>query len=372
MIINPTLPTLFKKSSKGADQFWEISVDGSTIITRWGQVNGKTQETRDVITEGKNLGKKNETTPAQQALSEAQSQWEKKLKKGYVQSLNDAREGKVDDIIEGGIAPMLAHRFDEHGHKLKYPCLVQPKLDGHRCLAVVGEEGVTLWSRTRKPINSMPHIVKAVEALGLAIGTVLDGELYSHTHKDKFEELSSFIRSSQPKDGHEVIEYWVYDYIDNNNHPQQTRTMYLLPALSGDIKPLVCVPTFEATSEDEALAYFQGWLTDGFEGAIARNRDGLYVNKRSYDLLKIKEFQDAEFKVIGVEEGRGKLAGHAIFVCETAGGQFKAKMKGETAALKKYWDDPSLAVGRYLTVQYFGLTKDNIPRFPVALRFYEP
>ncbi len=364
------LQTLFKKTSTGADQFWEISVDDNVIITRWGQVNGKVQETRDVISVGKNVGKKNETTPAQQALAEANSQWEKKLKKGYVKDLNDAREGKRDSIITGGIDVMLAHRFDEQGHKIKYPCFVQPKLDGHRCIAVVEPGGeVTLWSRTRKPITSMVHIAKAVADLGLPPGTVLDGELYHHDYRDKFEELTSFIRDSSVKPGAEVVEYHIYD-IAQNDAPFQQRSLRLdLIFPHGSSGPLMRVDTSLVENEDELMIEFSEYVDDGYEGAIARNADGVYVNKRSYDLLKIKEFQDAEFLVTGVEEGRGKLAGHGIFVCKADGGEFRAKMVGDTSALKQYWENPKLAVGRYLTVKYFGMTKYGVPRFPVALRF---
>lgn len=363
------LPTLYKLSSKGArtpPQQWEISVDDSTIITRWGQVGGAIQETRDVITTGKNIGKKNETTPAQQALAEAQSQWEKKLKKGYVKTLDDAVAGKVDSVIEGGVSPMLAHRFDQYGHKLKYPCLVQPKLDGHRCIAVVESDGsVTLWTRTRKRITSMVHIQKAITDLGLPPGAVLDGELYHHDYKDRFQDLASFIMDSSVKPGAEVVQYHVYDLVKDG--PQNLRSHELKAIINHP--SLVCVETRPASDDDELDEWFREYLRQGYEGAVARNADGKYVNKRSYDLLKIKEFQDEEFEVIGVKEGRGKLAGHAIFVCKIGDNSFKAKMMGELSNLKQYWEDPSLAIGRKLTVKYFGFTKDGVPRFPVALRF---
>ena len=208
------LPKLYKKSTKGADQEWEISTEGNTIVTRWGQVGGAIQETRDVVAVGKNLGKKNETTPTQQAEAEAQSQWEKKLKKGYVQTLDDARAGKTDSIIEGGVSPMLAHRFDEQGHKLTYHCYAQPKLDGHRCIAVIEDGKCTLWTRTRKPITSMVHIQRDIEKLGFQERVVLDGELYNHDYRDRFEELTSFIRDSKPKSGAEAVQYHVYDIVE--------------------------------------------------------------------------------------------------------------------------------------------------------------
>lgn len=365
----PTLPTLYKLSTKGKPQFWEISYDGATIITKWGYIDGEVQETRDVITKGKNVGKKNETSPEEQALSEAQSQWEKKLKKGYVKSITDAREGKRDAVITGGVDPMLAHRFDEQGGKIIYPCYVDAKYDGTRCIAMIDANGkATLWSRTRKPITSMAHIITALEAMGIT-DTVLDGELYAHSHKDNFEQLISFIRDTDAKQGSEQVEYHIYDVVNDKVFWERDTLLKLMPIKH----PLMRVERVKVESEDELMMAFENYLKGGYEGAIARNMDGKYVGKRSYDLQKIKEFQDAEFEIIGVEEGRGKLAGHAIFVCKTADGTaFKAKMKGDTANLKQYWDDPSLAIGKHLTVQYFGVTnKSSVPRFPVGLRIRE-
>lgn len=362
------LPKLFKISSVGAEQEWEISTDGCTIVTRWGQVGGKTQETRDLIKEGKNQGRSNETSPKQQAEAEATSQWEKKLKKGYVKTLTGANAGEVDDVITGGVEPMLAKRFDEQGDKVVYPAYVQPKFDGHRCIAVVDKKGkCTLWSRTRKPITGLPHIIAAIENSG-ANNIVLDGELYNHDYKAKFEELTSFIRNPEPKEGHEVVEYHIYDIADNTlSFKERMDEIYKLSLPN----PLVRVQTQKVIDEDELMIMFESFLKDGYEGAMVRNMAGKYVNKRSTDLLKIKEFQDAEFEIVDVEEGRGKLAGKAIFVCQNASGtRFKAKMKGDQNELAKYWKNPSLVVGRMLTVQFQGMTgKNGVPRFPVGLRF---
>jgi hypothetical protein len=71
---------LFKRTSTGATQVWQIRVepqdDGTAIIvTSHGQVDGKIQEGRDHIKQGKNPGKKNATTPVQQAIKEAESKW---------------------------------------------------------------------------------------------------------------------------------------------------------------------------------------------------------------------------------------------------------------------------------------------------------
>lgn len=374
------LPTLFKKNASGGAQEWTIGTDGNIIVTRWGQVGGAIQETRDIVKSGKNLGRSNATTSEQQAVSEAQSHWEKKLKKGYVRSLDDAIEGKTDAIIEGGIFPMLAHKFAEQGHKLTYSCFAQPKLDGHRCIAMIDGHGrCTLWSRTRKPITSMAHIVTAIEQLGMR-DTIFDGELYNHAYKNRFEELTSFIRDRDFRSGAEVVQYHIYDLPSAWDFWRRIDFLLGLPITNQNVRytdksdVLQIVETRSAADEDELLAYFGSFRQQGYEGAMARNTSGQYTpNKRSYDLLKIKEFDDGEFPVIGVEEGRGKLSGHAVFVCKYhTGAEFRAKLKGKQEELKRYFDHPELVIGKSLTVEYQGLTnKSGVPRFPVAMRFRE-
>lgn len=526
-----TFETLYKKSSTGADQEWTVSTEDNVIITRWGQVGGSIQETRDIIAAGKNAGKKNETTPIQQAQLEAEALWTKKLKKGYVKSLDDARAGKVDDVIEGGVNPMLAHKYSEQAKKIVFPALVQPKFDGHRCIAVVENGKATLWTRTRKPITGLPHIVADLEAMVAKAGVkdvILDGELYAHLqaepgvevpltkeqvalvspedadeinqhkwsfleggyavrnqredgrsktvymhrqildapdgwdvdHKNgnkldnrrsnlrlcspsqnagnqkkrstntsgfkgvyyfkrdgtwqaqitvagdkihigyfatpeeaaaaydaearkrfgefaltnaataiNFEELSSFIRTPEPRPGHEVVEYHVYDLV--SDAIQQERFVALQKFFSGFRQgSIVPVETRQVANKEELDEAFGEFMEAGYEGLMVRNLAGKYVGKRSYDLQKVKEFDSSEYVVVGVEEGRGKLAGKAIFVCKHGDVEFRCKMKGKLEDLAKYVKNPDLALGRPLEVRYFGITNvGGVPRFPVGLRF---
>ena len=337
------LPLLFKKTSTGKIQSWSISGNrtygAGTIVTVFGQVGGKLQTTHETISEGKNTGKSNETTAYEQACAEAQSRWtQKKTKNGYVEDIEAAKAGERDVLVKGGIDPMLAHPFSKHGDKIAYPAFLQPKLDGHRCIATVIDGECTLWSRTRKPITSMPHIVAAIEALSGGNDMVLDGELYHHAYRDQFEELTSLIRQEEPAPGHEVVEYHIYD-LPSSEGAFRARSRRLEQMCLGLFGPLVPVETTLAENEDEALAAMGAYMAEGYEGAMLRNADvGEYENKRSYNLQKLKEFSDSEFAIIGVEEGRGKLAGHAIFVCKTdQGTEFKAKLVGDTAQLKRYF-----------------------------------
>lgn len=367
-----SFPTLYKKTSTGAIQEWTISVLGTCIITIYGQSGGKMQRAEDVIKEGKNIGRSNETTPEQQALSEAASKWEKQIKKGYVEDVSRAAEGDKD--IEGGYDCMLAHKFSDHAHKINYPAYVQPKLDGHRCLAVIENGKCTLWSRTRKPITSMPHIVKELENVYPKGTHRLDGELYNHSYKDNFEDITSLIRQEEPDPRHTEVQYHVYDRPAESGFSERTEKLYneihAYEKATKKLDYIRVVETVKVDSEEEMMLAFEHFLLRGFEGAMARNSDGPYMGKRSYDLQKIKEFVDAEFPVVGVTEGRGKLMGHAIFICKTPEGkEFNVKMRGDSAVLKKYFDDDSLWKGKQLTVKYQKVSKYNIPIFPVGERF---
>jgi len=368
-----TLLTLFKKTSTGKDQEWTVSVEGNVIVTRHGQVGGKIQETRDVVKEGKNLGKANATTPSQQALSEAQSDWEKKLKKGYCKTLEDARAGKVDALITGGYWPMLAHRYDQRGDDIVFPAYLQPKLDGHRCTGDMVDGVATLWSRKRMPILSMPHIVKSLTELGIKGRVRPDGELYAHAYHNNFDELTHFIRQSTPIPGHEVMQYHLYD-VYMEGAPYEERLAWLRAHVPTDHPYLKLVKTIPIEDEDEMTVAFEEHNADGYEGAIIRNAKGVYLSAppdaRSVDLQKLKKFIDDEFTIIGIKEGRGKLAGHAIFVCryEKTGIECRAKMKGPQAELKKYFDNASEYIGREITVKFQGWGSKGGPRFPVAWR----
>jgi DNA ligase-1 len=366
------LPTLYKKGAAGELLQWSIRVEGTTIVTVWGRIGGAMQTTRDTIKEGKNLGKNNATSPEEQAQAEALSKWEKQLKaKGYVQSLADAEVGKRDARVLGGIDVMLAHRYDQHGHKIVWPAFAQPKLDGHRCIAMVESGKASLWTRTRKPITGVPHIIADLETL-IEGNAIFDGELYCHEYRENFEELTSFIRQEEPKEGHEVVQYHIYDlpWINGDFQDRFETLKEFFDSVTPEFR-IKLVETIQVQDEDDLMTAFERFLKQGFEGAMVRNTKGPYVGKRSYDLLKVKEFVDNEFLCVGVNEGKGKLAGHAIFVCETEhGNQFTVKMIGELEELKKYVKSPKLAIGRMLTVKYQGLTKANgVPRFPVAVRF---
>jgi DNA ligase-1 len=222
----------------------------------------------------------------------------------------------------------------------------------------------------------VPHISREIERVFEGRDIVLDGELYNHDFKKDFEKIVSFVRQEEPAEGHEIVEYHIYDVVNKDTFKDRAIYLYdTFHACSTYPEYLNLVPTGTVDSEDMVNESFHEYMRHEYEGLMLRNSDGLYENKRSYNLQKVKEFDDSEFPIVDIEEGRGKLAGHAIFVCksDTTGTTFQVKMKGSTERLKEFFDNHTLWKNKQLTVQYQGLTAYGIPRFPVgiAVRDYE-
>ena len=385
-----TLPTLYKKTATGKIQQWRIWVDGTTINSESGQTDGKKILSSDVIKRGKNEGRSNATTAAEQAVLEAKAKHTKKLKAGYVTSIEDAESGKTDAVIEGGLVPMTAKSFFEFCKKtakqiktrdskhIEYPCGSQPKLDGIRCCCEPKDAKQNLFTRTRKPILTVPHIEKALTQLPKF---PWDGELYNHDYKDNFEVIVSMVKRKELHPDHTEVQYHIYDVIlPNKTFAERMKIIKEASKLVGPTSPIKFVATKKANNEQELLQTYEKFLDQGYEGAMARNIKGLYEQKRSKHLQKLKVFVDHEFEVIDVIEGRGKLQGHAgSFICkipddfdEHGERTFKAKMEGKLDNLKVLFENPKMWKNQMLNVRYQGISnKDYLPRFPVGVRFRE-
>jgi len=364
-------PTLYKADSKGKLQFWkcevrETSAGEGLILVSHGKLDGAVQEASDLVTKGKNQGKVNETTPAQQALLEAESKWTKQQeRKGYVLDANATAEDK-----RPGVEPMLAHRFDQHGHKISFPAFMQPKLNGHRCTCTVVDGKAQLFSRRREQITGLPHIERAMEAMVPKEGTFkFDGELYNHKYKDDLQKLSSFIRSKTAKEGSEEVQYHIYDLIEGDLGFED-RNALLQPLIEAQGSEYIqAVETIMVEDEAEMREKFDAWRAAGYEGGMLRNAQGKYVGTRSYDLQKVKAFIDEEFQIVNVEEGRGKFKGAAIMICRTKEGKdFGVCMKGTMDSRREQFLNRDKYIGKQLTVAYANLTPDGIPFHPVGLQ----
>ena len=367
---------LYKRDSKGKIRQWNGWVEAGQggrwlMYVETGLLDGNKVKNRPKIYYAGKQGR----DAKGQALFELESKINKKRDEGYFDTIQEAKDTLV-------ILPMLALDFNKRGHNIDYPAIGQRKFDGVRSMASINPDGsVSLKSRKGKEFPHMNHLRQQVASLkGIPDGAFLDGELYSDTLT--FQEVVGLVRRESLKAGDEdklkQISYRLYDMLDPNNREAGFQDRYnTLKTILGSTPPqnLILTKNFEISDKADVKPLHDQFVKEGYEGIMIRNKDGEYgINKRSKNLQKFKEFYDQEFQIVGYEEGTGNDAGTVIWVCMTEQGDlFKARPKGTREERTEYFQKGDDFIGATLTVRYFEMTDDGIPRFPVgiAIRNYE-
>ena len=214
---------LYGEAANSKLKMWDISVYTidhiPTIITKHGYTDGKIQTNQKSIDIGKNIGKSNYLSPLQNAINIARSLWVKKKESGY--NANDEENANDnDDDANKNHNPsnmdvpsvMLAHDFNKKENHIKFPCFVQRKFDGTRCVSI---PQVGLFSRNKKKYPHLDHITQEINMLPANI--ILDGELYSESIS--FQEIvgivkrQTLLKNDIQKQLH--IKLFVYDIIND-------------------------------------------------------------------------------------------------------------------------------------------------------------
>ena len=276
------------------------------------------------------------------------------------------------------IKPMLAHKFDESRIDFNEPVYIQPKLDGVRC--VFTKDGA--FSRTGKKFMNLAHIELAlIPFFNNSPHIVLDGELYNHKLKRDFEKIISLVRKQKPTaddrlNAQHLVQFHVYDYIDGNYDNYKTRMQNLVTSDIYD-KSVWHVPAQLVDSYNYARDLHATYLSEGYEGSIIRTGSGIYKHGRSYDLMKFKDFSDAEATIVGYELGKGKRTGTLgkFLMMDDEGVQFGCPPgKGYSYKdLSKMLLNINDYIGQRATFTYFQRTQAGSYRHPLfkCIRNYE-
>ena len=278
------------------------------------------------------------------------------------------------------IKPMLAHKFDPAKIVWDDYVYMQPKLDGVRCLFT--KDGA--FSRTGKQFMNIKHIEKDLGHVFDALPwLVLDGELYNHNLRDNFEKIISLVKKQKPteEDKYEArvwTQYHVYDYtgIDyksgegvryrNRMHNLNVSDIYT-PSIRHVESKIVATPAM-------CKVIHQEFLDKGYEGSILR-LNSTYQQKRTYSLMKLKDFHEAEAKIIDYAEGKGKRRGTIgkFIAVDSNGIEFGMPVMDNFKFLQKNFGKMKKWVGRTATFKYFEKTRRGSYRHPLfkCLRNYE-
>jgi len=276
---------------------------------------------------------------------------------------------------------MLAHKYNPD--KADYPAFIQPKLDGVRCLFTA--EGA--FSRAGNQFMNVDHIEQALKSFFAKNSTtVLDGELYNHGLKDDFNKIISLVKKKKPTKDDRVeaaqqVQYHIYDVASLENSTYTWRWGFINRLTdSSMVRTSNCLVITEskiALDFDEAVALHQKNIKLGYEGSIYRTLDGYYKGTRSWDLMKFKDFHDAEATIVGYEAGKGKRQGTigkfimqddegVEFGCPPGKGYDYKDLAGMLDNIHDY-------IGQRATFTYFQRTQAGSYRHPLykCIRNYE-
>lgn len=359
------LNTIYKTTTTGKTQQWQIEVVGNKLRTISGQVGGKLVTSEWTVVYGKNDGRSNATTDEEQAMKEAESRRTHKLERGYFEDI-------VDIDNEQYFKPMLAKKWEDYKDKVSYPLYSQAKLDGIRC--IVKSDG--MWSRNGKKIVSAPHIYESIGGLfDIYPDLILDGELYADKFANDFNKIVSLVKKTKPTaedlaESKAAIEYHIYDLPSSKkNFLHRIWDVGVLFGLHSELHAHCgIVNTYPVDNEADVDNQFGMYVSMGYEGQMLR-LDKPYENKRSNSLLKHKTFTDDEFVILDITEGEGNRTGTAgYFTFQTKEGKpFTSNVKGSREETAEMLRNKADLIGKTATVKYFALTPDGLPRFPVVI-----
>ena len=363
---------IYKKDSKGKIRVLHVFTEGSTLVQESGIVDGKLVQHSNECA-GKNIGKSNETTPEEQAISEAISKIETKMTEGYFNSIEDAEEKGGEKVI----LPMLAKSYEKEIEKVdwKKAVFIQPKLDGMRCLAILNDGEVTLISRKGKIIDTVPHINDALLELSKTTNVVLDGELYAHGKT--FQENMRLLKKNRGLETEEIL-YHIYDTVSDQSYINRydiiKNVVEQLEVNAFETLKVELVSTAFIDNVSKVKDFHSLFLGQGYEGSIIRHGSSGYdINKRSSSLLKVKDFIDKAYPIIDVVPSERRPE-QGVIVCEMPMGNiynktFHANLKFSHAEREEILSNKDQYIGQTAEIRFFEFTEDGIPRFPVCVGF---
>lgn len=290
------------------------------------------------------------------------------------------------------ITPMLAKKY-EGGH-LHGEFVVTEKLDGNRCVAVFnkGADHWEFYSRSGKPMKVDfdmegfdPELIYDGEVMSeeqtilsdRRYRSIIDDLDFEQDTKDAqllFNKTSGLI--NRHNTGKKGLVYNVFDIISSDSYcERRTQLMDLDCRGSRDTRIL---PILYIGKEKSTINALLGRITQmGGEGLMLNNIDRSYEHKRTDALLKYKQVQFMDMKVVNWYGGTGKyeglVGGISCMLVTDDGKEILCDVgSGLSDAQRFAWaNDPSRIVGKIVQIGYHELTQseENIGSKVYSLRF---
>ena len=294
-------------------------------------------------------------------------------------SLNKIWEGLIPTSNGGvDIKCMLGSKLDLKNLP-KGIMYVTEKLDGSRCLAIIKDGNIELYSRQGQLIEGCNEIIEGIKQLELN-NVVLDGEItakdvdISEVYKETMKRLKN---KKADKVG---LQYNIFDIVtlkefeDKKGVAKYSKRREALNRLE-DNEHIHILPLLTITEDFDKVMEIHGEMKEkGAEGCMI-NLDKPYEFKRSKTLIKVKVMLTCDLRIIGFEQGQGENKGVlGAIICEYKNTTLKCGSGFSKKLRKAIWDNPGIYLGKIVEIQYFEETYSeatNLPslRFPVFKQF---
>ncbi len=248
--------------------------------------------------------------------------------------------------------------------RINFPCIGQTKMDGMRALIVVKDNEPIVYSRNGKVMEGLG---KHFEPMVAHNEMVYDGELSVLDDDGKLLDRKSgngilhkaVVGTISPEEIERVrITLWDIvsthaweDGYDATPYHARLRELKALPI--NDLFSVVETHTLD--NMDQAQTLFEEMLAKGEEGIILKNNEHPWENKRSTQIVKMKEILEMDLKVIGYAEGTGKYVGMmGALQCENKDGSIKVDVGTgyNDAQRTDLWNKKDKVIGKIISVQY--------------------
>lgn len=276
---------------------------------------------------------------------------------------------------------MLAHPYNKHSDKIKGSFQLQRKIDGFRLIVYKHSDGkLQFFTRNGLELFDFPEIEQDFDSIeNFSVTMVFDGECIS---KDNFNDTQKLIMRKDPKIN---VVYHVFDIVtlseweseecdlSNKLFDRYDFLKSIVPEFLEHIN--VVNELYRGDDLQKITTWFNYAKSQGWEGIMVKMNTP-YTRKRTTNMLKVKEFDTLDLRVIRVNEGTGKHAGRLGSVTVDFEGQEVDVGSGfDDYSRERFWGDQNLILDRIIEVQYFERTTNSSGcpslRFPVFVRIRE-
>lgn len=283
-----------------------------------------------------------------------------------------------------------AHSIDKVRLKNREWFSLSQKLNGNRGTYFQGE----MISRQGIPFKNLDHIIKDIQYLLNIISNgdpyyVLDGEIIRKNNDGKSDNenftIGTGVLNSDAADK-SCLEFIIFDIVPEDEFlsgesklTYQSRLLQL-EALEKHIQQFglknisVVKRFYQGTDTVQIWNWLDYAVSNNMEGLML-NRDTTYRCTRHNGILKVKRFYTMDLKVIGVEEGSGRLKGTlGAIVVDYKGNEVRVGSGFDDATRNTVWKNKDDYIDTIACVKYKEISRDKKTgqeslQFPIFVMF---